>query len=371
MTTSETGGEPGTGEVDRDCFVHHGTDVEMRWDGVDSTQFCTPTEAFFVRNHTSTPVVDPATYRLSVYGDGLRAAPTSEQAIRFSLDELRAMPARTITSALECTGNGRRFFGSQQASPAPGTDWALGAIGVATWGGVPLAEVLHRAGVVAEAIEVMAVGLDEPYVHERVDHGRVRRPIPVAKALDDVLVVLEMNGEPLPPDHGFPARLLVPGWVGVASIKWLGELEVSTQPMTSPWNTVFYRLRGEEYGAEGAALDVLPVKSAFELSWNATLRAGSVTVLRGRSWSGAAAIESVEVSLDGGDSWVSPTLFGPNERHGWARWELAWTPPAPGHYELLARATDRSGRRQPDTVPFNADGYLFWAVVRHPVTVRA
>ena len=214
----------------------------------------------------------------------------------------------------------------------------------------------------------MAVGLDAPYVSGGVDYGRVRRPIPIEKALDDTLVVLKMNGETLPPDSGFPVRLLVPGWVGIASIKWLGELEVSTQRLTSPWNTKWYRMTGPSYPADSPPLTVVPVKSAFELDLGAELPARRRTLLQGRSWSGSSPIAKVEVSLDGGRHWRRPRLLGPNGAHTWVQWEIPWVPPARGEYELLARATDRDGRRQPDTVPFNDNGYFFWAVVRHPVT---
>ncbi len=140
----------------------------------------------------------------------------------------------------------------------PGTAWGLGAIGVTRWRGVPLAEVLERAGLRDDAVDVMPVGLDDPYVADGIDHGRVRRPLPVGKALDDVLLAYEMNGETLPPDHGFPVRLVVPGWIGIASVKWVGRIEVSTARLWSPWNTKWYPRSFSEQ----------VVKSAFELPWD-------------------------------------------------------------------------------------------------------
>jgi DMSO/TMAO reductase YedYZ molybdopterin-dependent catalytic subunit len=187
----------------------------------------------------------------------------------------------------------------------------------------------------------------------------VRRPLPVAKALDDALIALEMNGRALPPDHGFPARLVVPGWVGIANIKWLGSIEVSSRAVTTPFNSTFY-----------PGLTKQSVKSAFELGWDAVLPAGERRVLRGRAWSGHAPIRRVDVSTDGGATWRRAKLRGPNPRNAWARWELPWTPP-PGRHELLARATDRTGLAQPETVEFNSAGYGFWAAVRHPVTAVA
>jgi DMSO/TMAO reductase YedYZ molybdopterin-dependent catalytic subunit len=207
-----------------------------------------------------------------------------------------------------------------------------------------------------QAVDVLAEGLDAPYVTGGVDYGRVRRPIPLAKALDDALLAFEMNGETLPADHGFPVRLLVPGWIGIASIKWLGRLEVADTRIETAWNTKWY-----------PGLSLQPVKSAFELPWDATLPAGERARLTGRSCSGHAPIERVEVSTDGGARWREAQLHGPNRPNGWVRWSLPWTP-APGRHELRARASDRSGLTQPDTVPFNGGGYQFWAVVRHPVT---
>ena len=352
-------------------FVDYGNNAEMRWDSSDSDEPLTPTERFFVRNHVRTPVIDPASYRLKVYGAGLAGAPTQDAPVSFSLDDLLALPRRTCTCILECTGNGRALFESQQHQQVRGTPWTLGGVGQASWTGVSMADVLDRAGVLDSAVDVMATGLDDSYRLDGVDHGPVRRPLPIAKALDDTLLAFAMNDEPLPPDHGFPVRLVVPGWVGVASIKWLGGLEVSTSRLYSPWNTLWYRMRGGDYPPDSEPLEELPVKSIFELPWPATVTAGLASVLRGRSWSGAGAIRSVEVSVDGGKRWQPATLVDRPTRHQWVRWRLSWTPPRAGDVELLARACDTAGRSQPDTVPYNPNGYLFWAAVRHPATVLA
>jgi DMSO/TMAO reductase YedYZ molybdopterin-dependent catalytic subunit len=328
-------------------FVVHGTNAELRWETARRLGHLIPNERFFVRNHTRTPTIDARTWRLQVHGSGVR------RPLSLSYRDLERLPSKEIVAAVECAGNGRSFFASQQGTPASGTQWKLGAIGVARWRGVPLGELLDRAGLRRAAVDVLAEGLDDPYVTGGVDHGRVRRPISIEKALDDTLVALEMNGRTLPADHGFPARLLVPGWIGIASIKWLGRLEVSDQPIETAWNTKWY-----------PALSVQPVKSAFELAWEATVPAGRRTTLTGRSWSGHAPIRRVEVSTDGGASWRRAELG--HDRRGWTRWELPWKP-EPGRRELLARATDRSGLTQPDSVPFNEGGYQFWAVVRHPV----
>jgi DMSO/TMAO reductase YedYZ molybdopterin-dependent catalytic subunit len=345
-------------------FIDHGANAEMRWEAMRGQGEITPVDRFFVRNHTSTPTIDPSTYRLVVTGDGIAHRAS------FSLDDLTALSSTEITAAIECAGNGRSLFKDQQASAVPGTPWKLGGIGVGRWRGVLLGEVLDRLGVRRDAIDVMPVGLDGNYVDDGVDHGRVRRPMPIAKAMDDVLLAYEMNWQQLPADHGFPLRVVVPGWAGVASVKWVGSIEVSTRPLFSPWNTSMYRMTGPEYVADSPPLAEQPVKSAFELAWGAPIDRGAPVELHGRSWSGRGSVRSVEVSTDGGASWRLAQTYGPNRPRAWVRWSITWDEPARGEHELLARATDSAGLTQPDAVRFNDNGYQFWAVARHPVTVR-
>jgi DMSO/TMAO reductase YedYZ molybdopterin-dependent catalytic subunit len=350
-------------------FVNFGTNAEMRWDTATDLGYTIPNARFFVRDHTSTPTIDARSWRLSLYGSGLEGAPGAAHAVQFTYDDLRRLPERTAFAFIECAGNGRSFFGSQQGTPAGGTQWHLGAIGVAHWRGVMLSEVLERAGLKPTAVDVMPQGLDGTVVIGGADAGHVRRPLPVEKALDDVLLAYEMNGEPLPLDHGFPVRLVVPGWVGIASIKWVGQIEVSETPLFSAWNTVLYRMIGPSYPPDEPPLTRQPVKSAFELAFGAQLPAGRRHVIRGRSWSGNAPISRVEVSVDGGRTWSEAHQYGPNFPNAWVQWRFTWTPTQPGSYELQARATDESGATQPTSVPFNTGGYLFWAVVKHPVVV--
>jgi DMSO/TMAO reductase YedYZ molybdopterin-dependent catalytic subunit len=353
-----------------DWFINYGTNAEMRWDTVDFG-YLTPVERFFVRDHTATPIIDPATWQLQIFGSGLRGAPTADQPLTLTYDQLLRFPHRTIVNAIECAGNGRSFFGTQQGTPVSGTQWQLGAIGVAKWTGVPLSHVLAWAGLTEQAVDVMPAGLDATVVVNGTDAGHVRRPFPVEKAVDDVLLAFQMNGEPLPPDHGAPVRVIVPGWVGVANTKWVGQLEVSAQPLYSTWNTTQYRLVGPDYADDQPPLTNQVVKSAFQLARGAELRAGRQIRLKGRSWSGLGAIAHVDVSTNGGQTWHRARLTGPNRRQAWTRWEFPWQPRKAGPHTLLARATDSAGRVQPATVPFNTGGYVFGAVVDHPVTVVA
>jgi DMSO/TMAO reductase YedYZ molybdopterin-dependent catalytic subunit len=350
-------------------FINDGTNAEMRWDAVSGLGYLIPNERFFVRDHTANPLIDAGTWSLSLWGDGLRGAPTQDQPISLSYGQLRSLPSVEIPAFIECAGNGRSFFARQQGTPASGTQWGLGAVGVARWRGVPLAEVLERARILPGAVDVMPQGLDADYVTGGVDYGQVRRPLPVAKAFKDAVLAYEMNGEPLPPDNGYPVRLIVPGWVGVANIKWVGQLQVSREPLYSYWNTTNYILEGANYPTPIPLTDQA-VKSAFELAFNATLP-NSPQVLTGRSWSGLAPIKRVDLSTDGGFTWRRARLRSPNLPHAWVRWEFPWTPAGAGSYTLQARATDWAGRTQPATVPFNTLGYLFWAVVKQPVTVAS
>jgi DMSO/TMAO reductase YedYZ molybdopterin-dependent catalytic subunit len=353
-----------------ELFTVFGTNAEMRWEAMRGQGYHVPTDRFFVRDHTSTPLIDLASWRLRLFGAGLRGAPTRERPVEFSYADLLRMPTVTRSALIECAGNGRSFFTTQQGMSVTGTAWRLGAAGVARWRGVPLAALLRRAGLLPAAVDLLPTGLDPDFVSGGVNLGPVRRPLPLAKALHDVLLAVEMNGRPLLPDHGFPVRLVVPSWVGIASIKWLGEIEVSDVPLFSPWNTQFYRLFGPDYPPGGSApLTRQVVKSAFELPWDAVLAAGRTHRLTGRSWSGNGPIRRVEVSTDGGASWRPARPRLPRPTAAWTPWEFTWRPRQPGPYELLARATDDTGASQPDQVPLNTLGYLFGAVVRHPVTV--
>lgn len=290
-----------------ELFTIRGTNAEANFAALGDTGLHTPVERFFVRNHTSTPLLDAASWSLTVWGSGLRGGPA-----RFTYDQLRRLPSVTRDVAVECAGNGRSFYTSQQGDAASGTAWTLGAIGVARWRGVRLSDVLRQAGVGAHAVDVMPRGLDADYVTEGVNLGRVRRPLPVAKALDDVILAYEMNGEPLPYDHGYPVRVVVPSWVGIASIKWLGDIEVSAEPLSSPWNTDFYRLFGPSYPPGGSApLTRQTIKSGFELAPGTVLSAGRTHRLTGRAWSAHAPVRQVEFSTDGGAAGSGPICGTP------------------------------------------------------------
>jgi sulfane dehydrogenase subunit SoxC len=333
----------------------------MRYDALNRDQFLVPPANFFVRDHASTPTIDEKTWQLSIEGPGV------SQPYKLSYDQLRSMPSRTVTRYVECAGNGRAFFGEMLQRPAQGTQWHLGAYGVAEWTGVPLSDLLNRANVKPSAVDVVASGLDV---------AGVRRPMSLDKAReDDTLVVYQMNGQPLLPDHGFPARLLAPGWVGVANIKWLGSLEVTEETAYTDWNTQTYILIGPDYQSQppsrGPIINEQVMKSAVALPWPGSLKAGSQTVW-GYAWSPSGKIARVDVSVDGAP-FQPATLVEPNIERAGARWQLTLTA-NPGTITITPRAADDQGNVQP-TDPsgqlWNEQGYLFGVAAPHPVTVTA
>lgn len=320
--------------------------------------YLVPNDLFFVRDHSKTPKIDAATWRLKIDGDGV------SKPLELTYNDLLGMPSVSVIRFIECAGNGRSFFDTVQHKKADGGQWHFGAVGVAEWTGVRLSEVLDRAGLKKSAVDVMPEGLDDLHV---------RRPMPVSKALEeDTLLVFAMNGEPLPLDHGFPIRALVPGWVGVSNTKWVGHITVSNTPLYSDWNTTSYVLIGPDYKPlndkqKGPVVTSQVVKSALELPWPAKLSAGK-QVMKGRSWSAYGKIARVDYSLDDGKSWQQAQLQDPNIEKAWCRWRFAWDA-KPGTYGIKLRATDDKGNTQPDSIPFNQQGYLYGAVVAHPVTV--
>jgi DMSO/TMAO reductase YedYZ molybdopterin-dependent catalytic subunit len=278
----------------------HGGNAEMRWEAMSGAGYATPNDRFYVRNHGPTPSIGVASWTLHVEGPGV------SRGLSLSYEDLLALPAVSVTRALECAGNGRIFFGEQEGREEEGTPWRLGAIGVAGWTGVPLRLLLEEAGLEASAVEVMPEGLEEP---------GFARPLPLSKALEeDVVLAYLMNGEPLPPDHGYPARLVVPGWAAMASVKWVGRILVSDRPLLTHWNTEVYVLVGPDYAqhegpGRGPAVKETLVNSALELPWPAQLPEEPQEIT-GRAWSGAGTIASVEYRIDGGE-WRPADLRGP------------------------------------------------------------
>lgn len=318
--------------------------------------YLTPIDRFYVRNHGATPRIERDSWRLELEGDGLKQPATLDY------DALCALPRVSLVRAVECAGNARSFFKSRFGHQAGGAQWRTGAIGVAEWSGVRLRDVLALAGVRDAAVDILPEGLDDV---------RYARPLPIDKALaDDTLIALAMNGEPLPSDHGFPARLIVSGWLGAASVKWLGRIEVACRALHTHWNKTEYTLAGpswpERPPADGVPVSVMPVMSVAELDWPAHLAAGR-RVIRGRAFSGEARVARVQYAVDHGP-WREAELGTPNIAAAWVCWSFIWNA-TPGNHTLRVRAVDEHGQVQPDEVEWNDHGVLFNAVVAHPLRV--
>jgi DMSO/TMAO reductase YedYZ molybdopterin-dependent catalytic subunit len=294
-----------------------------------------PTERFFLRSNGPVPRIDPRRWELRLSGH-------VDRDLVLRLDDLRAMPWRTITAFLECAGNGRTRF-----DPVPGgTPWVNDAVGNAVWGGVPLRHLLALASVGEGAVDVVSQG---------GDFLEMRRGLPLAAASDpDTLVVLEMNGNLLTAAHGGPARLLVPGWAGIASTKWLVGLEVIDHAFVGFWNSDNYVYWSED-GTPLRPVTEMPVKSIISSPADGAMLATGPVTVAGYAWSGHGAIDRVEVSVDGGGCWEPARLVGTGRR-SWVRFERTWSA-GPGRHRLMARAVDERGLRQPARAAWNARGY--------------
>jgi DMSO/TMAO reductase YedYZ molybdopterin-dependent catalytic subunit len=337
-----------------DIFIDHGINQETRLETLRG--HLTPASHFFVRNHTSTPTLDARTWRLRVEGNAV------ERPLELGFDDLLRLPSRSVTCFIECAGNGRGFFKELMGKVASGTQWRQGAIGVAQWTGVPLGAVLEMARVRRDAprdiLNVLVEGLDSV---------KVNRPMSLAKAFeDDTLLAYAFNGEPVPPDHGFPVRAIVPGWVGISNIKWVGRIEVRDSVIDVPTTTKTYVLDGPDYPTK-VVLRQQTIKSAVALPWGGTLRADRQRV-HGFAWSPSGRISRVEYSLDRGAGWQPAALREPNIPRAWTRWDFEWDA-RPGDHVIMTRAIDDQGNTQPASIPWNAQGYGYNVPVPHPVKV--
>jgi DMSO/TMAO reductase YedYZ molybdopterin-dependent catalytic subunit len=335
-------------------FIDHGINQETRLETLRG--YLTPASQFFIRQHATVPALDVRTWRLRVEGNAV------ERPLDLGFDDLLRLPSRSVIAYVECAGNGRGFFKEMMGKPASGTQWRFGGIGVAEWTGVPLGAVLELAKVKRDTprdvLNVLVEGLDSV---------KVNRPISLAKALEeDTLLAYAFNGEPVPADHGFPVRAIVPGWVGINNIKWVGRIEVRTSAIDVPTTTSSYVLDGPDYPTK-VVLRQQTIKSAVALPWPATLPAGPQRV-RGFAWSPAGRISRVDVSLDGGATWRPAALREPNIARAWVRWEFEWDA-RPGDHKILSRAVDDQGNAQPAAIPWNAQGYGYNVPVPHPVKV--
>ena len=335
---------------------NHGLPLEaLRWD-------VTPVGLHYLLTHYDIPEVDAASFRLEV--DGLVERPLS-----LSLDELKARPAVEVAVTMECAGNGRALVEPHVVSQP----WLLEAVGTSRWRGAPVAVLLDEAGVRAGAVDVLFTGLDRGV--EGGEEQAYARSLPVADALaGESLLAYEVNGVPLPPQHGFPLRLVVPGWYGMTSVKWLSQVTVLAASFDGYQMKRAYRVRRED-DEEGEPVTRIAPRSLMVppgmpefLSRSRVVDSGTCE-LRGRAWSGHGDVLSVDVSTDGGRTWAPAELGdGSLGRWAWRSWRFSWDA-NPGEYELCCRARDAAGNQQPLEPPWNLGGYANNAVQRVSVTV--
>ena len=320
----------------------------------------TPTGIHYLLVHFDIPLIDPTTWRLEIGGN-------VERAISLGLDEIRSFTPTTIAVTMECAGNGRTRM-SPRALSQP---WILEAIGTAEWTGVPLRDVLSRAAIKPDTVELVFTGADHGV------QGDIEQDYARSLTIDDalrpeVLLAYEMNGRQLEPQHGAPLRLLVPGWYGMTSVKWLTRVDAVTEAFQGWQQAVAYRDTQTEddpgvpvQRIKVRALMIPPGFPDFPAR-HRLLDAGMVT-LRGRAWSGRGEIARVEVGIDG--RWHDARLDDPLGPFAWRGWSYEWKAKA-GTYELSCRATDATGDVQPIEARWNTQGLANNLVQTLSVTVR-
>jgi DMSO/TMAO reductase YedYZ molybdopterin-dependent catalytic subunit len=336
------------------AFRNRGMPLEaMRYD-------VTPVGLHYLVIHWDIPPVDPTTWRLRIGGH-------VRHPLELTLEELRARPQQTIPVTLECAGNGRALLRPRPVS----IPWLGEAIGTAEWTGTPLRPLLEEAGVEPGAVEVVFSGADGG-IQGEVEQ-RYGRALPIAEATrDGVLLAYEMNGRPLEPQHGFPLRVIVPGWYGMTSVKWLTSIEAVTERFQGFQQAVAYRYQrdGDDPGEPVSRMRVraLMIPPGFPdyFSRRRFVDAGRVTIT-GRAWSGSGAVERVEAAVDG--QWMEATLGPVLGEYAWREWSFDWDA-EPGEHELACRATDSARNVQPVEAPWNYQGMGNNVTQRVPVTVR-
>jgi DMSO/TMAO reductase YedYZ molybdopterin-dependent catalytic subunit len=335
---------------------NHGMPLEaLRYD-------VTPVGLHYLLIHFDIPAVDPESWRLEIGGKVARP-------LSLSLADLRARPSQEVTVTMECAGNGRARLEERPFSQP----WLHEAVGTARWRGIPLLDVLDEADVGEGAREVVFTGFDRGL--EGGEEQQFERSLTLDDARgDDVLLAYEINGQPLPPQHGFPLRLVVPGWYGMTNVKWLARITVVDEPFAGYQQRHAYRIKADDED-EGRPLNRIPPRALLippgtpEFPSRERTVPPGLCLLEGRAWSGFGPIAGVEVSTDGGESWHDADLDPPVSPWAWRGWRYRWEPSTPGAYELRCRARDDAGNVQPDEPAWNVGGYSNNAAQRVPVTV--
>jgi DMSO/TMAO reductase YedYZ molybdopterin-dependent catalytic subunit len=324
----------------------------------------TPLGLHYLLIHFDIPEVDEEFYELGVGG-------RVRNPMRLSLADIKARPATTLAVTLECAGNGRARLVPRPLSQP----WLGEAVGTAEWTGTPLRGVLEDAGVEPDAVDVVFTGMDQG-VQGGVEQFYERSLSIVDAMREEVLLVYEINGRPLPPQHGFPLRVIVPGWYGMTQVKWLRSITVLARPFEGYQQATAYHYRTVEGEPGEPVTRMLPralmVPPGVQ-QWLPRLRIvePSIQLIEGRAWSGRGEITRVELSVDGGATWTEAQLGEQASPYAWRSWTCRWDATRAGEYELCVRATDSAGNVQPLEQSWNLEGVMNNAVQRVRVLVGA
>ena len=325
----------------------------------------TANEKFYVRSHFAVPELDPKTYKLTVEGH-------VEKKLQLSLADLKQMETVSREIALECAGNGRVFL----VPAVRGAQWSHGAVGNANWTGIPLGALLERAKVKAGAVDVVLIGADSGVINsDPPSPGALHfdRGIPLAKATaDEAILAWEMNKESLPGSHGAPVRAIIGGWYGMASVKWLTHIVVTSRPHAGFWQTIDYSIweRGQKTSPQLVPVTAIEPKAIITSQGpDDVLQAGKTYTVSGLAWAGEQSVKTVELSTDGGKTWNAATLSAARVLT-WTRWSFDLTPRAKGRLTILVRCTDTRGRRQPAKRDPDRRSYLINHIVPVEVAVQ-
>ena len=319
----------------------------------------TPNAVFFKRNQAEImqQPIDLSQWELIIEGE-------VEKGGRFSFDQIIRMPKATVANTLECSGNGRSLLEEK----ATGNPWTIGGVGNAIWGGVWLRDLLEKTGLKATAKHLAFEGLDKPLGSAGI---KFIRSIPLDKAMSSTLLAYEMNGEPLPREHGYPLRSLALGWTGANCVKWLYKITVLDRPFAGFYMDNVYRLfQKDEDPKSGEVVKRIKLKSIITQPLSGeTFEPGPITIL-GAAYAGEVDIARVEVSVDNGKSWKVAELIGPHEPFAWRQWQYVWEVMENGEYTIMARAFDSNGGQQPMNARWNVLGYGNNGIREHSVTVN-
>ncbi len=323
----------------------------------------TPADKHFVRNHFDIPDIDAADWSLSIGG-------RVENPVSLTLDDLKAMETREISTVLECAGNSR----ASVQPPIEGLMWDHGGVSSSSWAGVPVEAVLSKAGVQDGAIEVLFNGADSGTEHGADGEITYAMSFPLDRAMHpDSVLAYEMNGRPLPSAHGYPLRLVVPGWYGMASVKWVSDIQVLDKPFENGFHQHAYYVfidEGPNNGVPRDRVTAMKVKSLMSWPRRGQVIEPGVHTVKGVAWSGEVKVTGVDVSTDDGKTWESAQLGESTSRYAWATWEFDWKVDEAGHYLVRSRATDADGNVQPDKAPWNFRGFANNSIHTVPVRVH-